>query len=66
MPRSTRAAMLPLLLVAALAGCTAPTGELTPTATATPTANSADNDAPRTEMSASIASVVESAMEASI
>ena len=63
MPRSTRAAMLPLLLVAALAGCTAPTGELTPTATATPTANSADNDAPRTEMSAGIASVVESAME---
>ena len=63
MARSTRAAMLPLLLVAALAGCTAPTGELTPAATATPTANSADNDAPRTEMSAGIASVVESAME---
>lgn len=63
MPRSIGAAMLPLLLVAALVGCTAPNGQPTPTAPATPIADSADNDAPRTEMAAGIASVVESAME---
>lgn len=63
MPRFTRAAMLPLLLVAALAGCTAPVGDPTPTATATSTADAADNDAERTELAADVVSVVEAAME---
>ncbi|MET0885381.1 MAG: hypothetical protein ABWX92_02930, partial [Mycetocola sp.] len=63
MPRITRAAMLPLLLIAALTGCTAPAVDPTPSTTVTPRAGAADNDAPRMELAAGIASVVESAME---
>jgi len=55
--------MLPLLLVAALAGCTAPAVDPSPTGTATSTADSADNDSAPTELAAEVASVVESAME---
>lgn len=61
MPRFTRAMMLPLLLIAALAGCTPTTADLRPTATST--AESADHDAASTELADDVRAVVESAMD---
>jgi CubicO group peptidase (beta-lactamase class C family) len=63
MPRSFTAALLPLLLVAALAGCTLTPTESAPSSTATPTADSVADDAAHAEQAAEIVSVVESAME---